>query len=397
MNKSLIKKYLDSTFLMEESKPKGLTATEKVQKDSGKENKAAMKDVEKKMKDFTKMDGEKENAEVVKKYNYSDKQAELHDVGELQKGSMAALEVNGDTEEWDERQKKAIEGDSTMGNANKGDDVANVVPGDQAGFQGPEGNEKVYDDAQKFKKKRLEVEAGNVRKSLRISGADFDDEEIKKSGPKNESKMKRLVFKNEFKGVENALKMIPESYKVDNKTFQMTDGNENYEIRWEGSLNEGRAIVLKASDKQLMNEDMNKMKHLMGYKSQETLGNLKGAERINEDKSFNDIWGKTKNLLNEADYSDLDRKTVKASGKEQYRTGAKVNSQALAKELEYVAGKLSDEADKGILKKAYNATSVKPEVEEMDIFNQIRKDLDSGSEEAKYAISGAFQRAYYLH
>ena len=47
MNKSLIKKYLDSTFLMEESKPKGLTATEKVQKDAGKENKAAMKDVEK--------------------------------------------------------------------------------------------------------------------------------------------------------------------------------------------------------------------------------------------------------------------------------------------------------------------------------------------------------------
>ena len=130
-----------------------------------------------------------------------------------------------------------------------------------------------------------------------ISGADFDDEEIKKSGPKNESKMKRLVFKNEFKGVENALKLIPESYKIDNKTFQMTDGNEKYEIRWEGDINEGRAIVLSASDKNLVNEDMQKMKHLMGFKSQETLGNLKGSERINEDESFNNIWNKTKDLL----------------------------------------------------------------------------------------------------
>mgnify|MGYP000105758615 CR=1 FL=1 len=71
--------------------------------------------------------------------------------------------------------------------------------------------------------------------------------------------MKRLVFKKEFKGVENALRLIPESYKVNNKQFQMTDGNEKYEIRWEGNLTEGRAIITKASDKNLMTEDMQKM------------------------------------------------------------------------------------------------------------------------------------------
>lgn len=123
---------------------------------------------------------------------------------------------------------------------------------------------------------------------------------VEKSIKENKSnKMKRLVFKKEFKGVENALRLIPESYKVNNKQFQMTDGNEKYEIRWEGSLTEGRAIILKASDKELMNEDMQKMKHLMGYKSEETLGNLRGAARLDENKKFNDIWGKTKNILNE--------------------------------------------------------------------------------------------------
>lgn len=114
----------------------------------------------------------------------------------------------------------------------------------------------------------------------------------------NES-MKRLVFKKEFKGVENALRLIPESYKVNNKQFQMTDGNEKYEIRWEGNLTEGRAIITKASDKNLMNEDMQKMKHLMGYKSQDTLGIMKGQNRIDENKAFGKIWDKTKNLLNE--------------------------------------------------------------------------------------------------
>lgn len=121
-------------------------------------------------------------------------------------------------------------------------------------------------------------------------------EENKKQKIKESKTMKRLRFKKPFNGVENALNLIPESYKVDNKTFQMTDGNENYEIRWEGSINEGKASILKASDKNLMNEDMQRMKELFNFKSQDTLGNLKGSERLNENKQFDAIWDKTKNI-----------------------------------------------------------------------------------------------------
>jgi hypothetical protein len=74
--------------------------------------------------------------------------------------------------------------------------------------------------------------------------------------------------------------LIPEAYKVNDKTFFITDGNESYKVRWEGSLNEGKAIVLVASDATLVNEDVQKMKHLMGYKSEESLGSLKGSERL---------------------------------------------------------------------------------------------------------------------
>jgi hypothetical protein len=136
-------------------------------------------------------------------------------------------------------------------------------------------------------------------------------EEQQRYNALNENKnktMKRLKFKKEFNGVGNALKMIPESYKVDEKIFEMTDGNETYKIRWEGTLNEGRAVILMASDKTLINEDMQKMKHLMGYKSQETLGLVKGKARLDENAMFSDIWGKTKTLLEGEDIEDSDAK-----------------------------------------------------------------------------------------
>jgi hypothetical protein len=121
--------------------------------------------------------------------------------------------------------------------------------------------------------------------------------------------MKRLKFKTEFNGVGNALKLIPESYKVDNKVFEMTDGNESYKIRWEGSVNEGKAVVLIASDKNLVNEDIQRMKNLFSYKSQDTLGNLKGNSRIDENKTFSDIWSKTKSLLEMEDIEGTDGET----------------------------------------------------------------------------------------
>jgi hypothetical protein len=77
----------------------------------------------------------------------------------------------------------------------------------------------------------------------------------------------------------------------------MTDGNETYRIRWEGTLSEGKATILTASNKTMVNEDMQRMKHLMGYKSEDTLGLVRGKSRIDENAVFTDIWNKSKVLL----------------------------------------------------------------------------------------------------
>lgn len=109
--------------------------------------------------------------------------------------------------------------------------------------------------------------------------------------------MKRLKFKNPFNGMVNAKRLIPESYKIDGNEFEITDGIETYRIKWSTSLNEGTILI--SSNKKLINEDMQKMKHLMGFKSQETIGTLKGKERIQENAKFGDIFNKSKKLISE--------------------------------------------------------------------------------------------------
>lgn len=111
--------------------------------------------------------------------------------------------------------------------------------------------------------------------------------------------MKQLNFKKEFNGLANALTLIPENHKTDKNTFIMSDGNESYKIRWEGTMNEGRAITLEATNKKSMNESVDKIKHLFSYNSKDTLGKLRGEERVNEDTLFFESLNKVKTLVKE--------------------------------------------------------------------------------------------------
>jgi hypothetical protein len=90
--------------------------------------------------------------------------------------------------------------------------------------------------------------------------------------------LKRITFKKSFDGVANALRLIPESFKVEDKKFELTDGNEKYLVEWK----DGRPMVLEASDRNMISEDYAKMKHLMGYKSEPTLGTPDAKSRVSE-------------------------------------------------------------------------------------------------------------------
>jgi len=307
MDKNIIKKHLTNKFLTEakeETATPGITVTNAAKKESEKENKKGVKDMDKELADYQKsLEKGMETTKTPNKFNYSDnEEVEYHNQMEIMNGQEMIQYDRDPIQEFKDRAKEAIEGSSRMGN---NPEWANVIP-KQQGFTGPEFGKNLVKNAEASYKKRMDAEyeydsfgddiesRKNGKQTSRFSALAENNVNNK---PQIKESMKRLRFKTEFKGVGNALKMIPESYKVDNKTFEMTDGVENYKIRWEGNLTEGRAVVLVASDKNLVNEDMQKMKHLMGYKSQETLGTVKGKARLDENKIFGDIWSKTRQLM----------------------------------------------------------------------------------------------------
>jgi|TARA_R110000782_G_scaffold21299_1_gene57333 hypothetical protein len=348
MDKNIIKNHLIARFLTEESTP-GIDVTKKAQKESGKINKAGVKDMDKEAADYEKTI--KKTDKVTKmptnKFNYnSEKEKTYHDQMEIRNGQEMIQYDRDPNQEYKDRAEEAIAGSSRMGN---NPEWANVVAKGQGGD--PEFGKNLVKTIKAATKKREDAEYRIIsfgddietvpkgtkpmaKHSALSEGTEPDSKKIetgygseeeyefnekeKNEDSKNDDKnnnnkpkikegMKRLNFKKEFNGVGNALKMIPEAYKVDDKVFEMADGNESYRIRWEGTLSEGRAVVLTASNKSMVNEDMQKMKHLMGYKSEQTLGLVKGNARLNENAIFNDIYAKTKAIL---EGEDIDGQTA---------------------------------------------------------------------------------------
>lgn len=329
MDKNIIKQHLTQRFLSEakeETGTPGITITNAVKKKSGEENKAGVKAIEKDLTAYNK--GVKQDKDTSKmaqnKFNYENNEVEYHDQLEIMNGQEMIEYDREPNKTFKDRAKEGLEGSSRMGNKG-GKDMGNAEA--MEGVSSNDFGKKRVKDAAASNKKRQDAVKGVIS-----FGDDFEtvpknyapmakhsalNEDNNK--PQIKETMKRLKFNKNgdkpFEGVNltqklgHALTLIPESYKVDNKEFEMTDGSVTCRLRWEGSMNEGKAVVLLASDKTLVNEDMQKMKHLMGYKPQETLGNVKGKARLDENAAFGDIWNKTKALLEGEDIESAKAKT----------------------------------------------------------------------------------------
>ena len=317
MNK-LIRKKLQtlSEEINQQGKVPGVSQTDKVQAEEDKINKAAGKESKKNTEKFDQAGKTKDDIEPKKRELTSDEE-ELRLAVE-KSGGIQNLKFDGEvSEEYKDRQEKAIKGDSTMGNANteatepawdasKEDFGQDVI--DQAKATNDLENDTTITKTQLGDDIEVVDDEDTVGKNRKI--ATENKKENKNTIKETPMKKKRLKFKAPFNGVDKAVKLIPEHYKVDDKNFEMTDGNETYDIRWEGSLTEGTAIVLRGENKQFVNEDMAKIKHLFGYKSEDTLGLVKGSARVDENKAFSDVWDKTKSLLTESDDEDDDEATL---------------------------------------------------------------------------------------
>lgn len=309
MDKNKIKSMLNKRFLAEESTP-GIKVTAAAQKKSGEINKDGVKAIEKDTTAYNKsLKQDKDTSKMApNKFNYTDDaEKKYHEEMEIMNGQEMIQYDRDPSKQFKERAEEAIAGSSRMGN---NPEWANVVAKGQGGD--PEFGKNLVKKIKDSIKKREEQTP-----TTKMYGNDWEvvpneghkpyalSENNDNKNPKIKESMKRLKFnkdgKNPFNGMGNALKLIPEGYKVDKKEFEMTDGIETYRIRWEGNLNEGKAVVLTAADNKLINEDIQRMKALFGYKSQDTLGLVKGKARIDENAAFTDVWAKTRKLMTESE------------------------------------------------------------------------------------------------
>lgn len=310
MDKNKIKTMLNQRFLSEESTP-GIKVTKAAQKKSGEINKDGVKSIEKDTTAYNKsLKQDKDTSKMApNKFNYTDDfEKEYHEEMEIMNGQEMIQYDRIPNKEFKDRALEAIEGSSRMGN---NPEWANVVAKGQGGD--PEFGKNLAKKIKSSMKKRSEETPaislrGKVIQELPTKKVDnghkpiaIEENQNNNNNPKNKESMKRLKFKTQFNGLGNALKLIPEGYKVDKKVFEMTDGVETYKIRWEGNLSEGKAVVLTAADNKLINEDIQRMKALFGYKPQDTLGLVKGKARVDENKAFEDVWSKTRKLMTESE------------------------------------------------------------------------------------------------
>jgi hypothetical protein len=106
--------------------------------------------------------------------------------------------------------------------------------------------------------------------------------------------MKKVTYKKELPSLTESLKLVPNELKIDNEVFEMTDGNKTFKVRWEGSLEEGHAVPLSTENKELVSEDIQKMKNLWGYKSEKTIGTPTAENRVSESETFRKLLSTVK-------------------------------------------------------------------------------------------------------
>ena len=105
------------------------------------------------------------------------------------------------------------------------------------------------------------------------------------------------VFKVKGKLVseEQVLKLankVPSRIKIDETKFSITDGENTYKLIWEGDSMEGEPVITNYKNNNLVNEDIEKMKYLWGFKPKEDKKIVQEDAEETFKKMFRQVKGK---------------------------------------------------------------------------------------------------------
>lgn len=122
-----------------------------------------------------------------------------------------------------------------------------------------------------------------------------DEKEEKKETNENKNIKTAYFKKTVFLTEGHMMSRIPDEFKVEENVFRMKDktGNE-YLLEWKN----GKAEVISHSNKQGMNESIERMKALYGYKASDYYKNTTTASRLAEsNESFTDTLDKARKII----------------------------------------------------------------------------------------------------
>ena len=273
--KFLTKNIKIKTVSEAETKAKGLQDTEKVQKDSKKINSDALNTYTK-LKDLYKFDEGEENALKEPPKTTREDDLDGYEVAAKGAGKMQGIRYDNDDTETFKQFMERID-------ALNDDSEYKKEFGTHDGF-GEGDKDNVYDELKEKGQEYIDYKYGEKYDEVE----DEYQETPRVRTTVKESNMKRLNFKQEFKDEKHMMSLIKESYKVDDHTFLMADGNQTYKVRWEGDAETGEGVSLLYKNENKINESKEMMKKLSNYKSSDVVG--KTNNYINEKVEFNKMF-----------------------------------------------------------------------------------------------------------
>lgn len=165
-----------------------------------------------------------------------------------------------------------------------------------------------FDKEGKIKKnfEKASDKANEVKHNLAVSGIqghNLKDENKKKETMYEQAKLKakRLEFKHtKFLNEGQMLTRIPEEYKVDGQKIYMKDsvGNE-YIVECTKSEKTGfvETNVVGYNNEKKLNEQMERINHLFGYKTENEFAPSTAKQRIEENEGFQDLMNLSRSLI----------------------------------------------------------------------------------------------------
>lgn len=245
----------------------------KIMKDDAKNNTQAVNDI---MKETG-----------AKEYKPNHKNVDIYDT------NKTTLDVNFayvPDKEYKDRVKAQVDGFSSAKEEEKAETTDNNTV-----------NKKIFDKIKKRNQEISQKESDDKHAGLKSHNLDKNNFKNKTLFTNENKKMKKLHFKNTVFLSENQVsKKIPDDYKIDGNKFIMEDKNNTQylvECKVDDNLKGFTQITITKKDtKEQIKEELEKIKRLSSYKSENFASNLTNEERINEDREFKKLIDDIKNM-----------------------------------------------------------------------------------------------------